>query len=88
MFLEENDKNYDPQYDGLYTQAEMLWINVRGDRYSVHEIPHLYDLLIPHDEILKELFGVSTKEFVEGIGRMQFALTHGLGETLKDMVSQ
>lgn len=84
-FLEANDADYNAEYDSLYSQAEMLWLNVRGDRYSVHEIPHLYDLLAPHDDVFKELFGISIKEFVEGIGRMQSALTFGLGEAVEEM---
>ncbi len=84
-FLEANNADYNAEYDSLYSQAEMLWLNVRGDRYSVHEIPHLHDLLAPHDDVFKELFGISIKEFVEGIGRMQSALTFGLGQVLKEM---
>ncbi|MHC4437016.1 MAG: hypothetical protein ACYS3S_06635, partial [Planctomycetota bacterium] len=84
-FLEASDKNYDAEYDSFCVQAEMLWVNVRGDRYSVHEIPHLQDLLTPHDEVVKELFGISTEEFAGGIEKLQFALTYGLGDTLKEM---
>ena len=84
-FLEANEEEYDAEYDSLYAQAEMLWLNVRGDRYSVHDIPHLHDLLAPHDEVFKELFGVSSGNFVDGMASMQSALTFGLGHALEEM---
>lgn len=84
-FLEANEKDYDPEYDSFCVQAEALWLNVRGDRYSDHDIPHLRDLLAPHDEVFRKLFGISTEDFVRGIGRMQSALTYGLVDTLQEM---
>jgi len=83
--LQANDVAYDVDYDSLYVQAEMLWLSVRGDRYAVHDMPHLYDLLVPHNAVFRELFGISSEQFVEGMGKMQAALTFGLGQAVKEL---
>lgn len=84
-FLEANDPAYDIDFDKLYVEAEMLWLTVRGDRYAVHEIPHLRDFLLPHDGVFRGLFGISSDEFVEGVNKMQNALTFGLGQAVKKL---
>lgn len=74
----KNDPNYDHEYDRFYVQAQMLWTGVRGNRYMVHEIVHLRDLLIPHDNIFKELFSLSADEFIGGIEKLQNEYVFGL----------
>jgi len=84
-YLKLNSTDYDAEYDSFYVKAQMLWANVRGHRYSVHDIQHLRGLILPHDDIFKELFGISINEFLEGIKKMQDALLFGLPDAYLEM---
>ncbi|MCR8633213.1 SEC-C metal-binding domain-containing protein [Paenibacillus radicis (ex Xue et al. 2023)] len=84
-YLKENDPEYDPEYDMLYVQAQELRTTVRGDRYAVHEIEHLRDLLTPHNEIFIELFNIGIEDFLDGIRKLQFSLMQGINQLMTDM---
>lgn len=58
---------------------------VRGDRYQVHEIEHLERLLVPHDEILAELFGVSAGELIHGLSKLQYSLSAGRADAWNEL---
>lgn len=80
--LKLNSDNYDENFDELFVTAQMLWTTVRGKRYQIYDIPHLESLLLPHDEIFKELFNVSISEFLAGLKRLQWNLTEGLPDAV------
>jgi hypothetical protein len=73
-----DDKNYDHEWDNVYTEAQMLWVNVRGNRYSKHNIVHISELLDPHEIIFKEIFQFSVQDFVEGLNRIQNTFSNGI----------
>jgi hypothetical protein len=77
--------DYDPTFDGFYVQAQILWTSVRCHRYFIHDMPHLHDLLIPHDDVFKNLFGISIEEFLRGIEQIQFSLSEGLGKAAGEL---
>ena len=77
-YFEDKKEDYDADYDSFYAQAEMLWVAVRCDRYFGHDMPHLYDLLRAHDNLFKDLFGISIHKFLKGIENIQFSLSQGL----------
>ena len=77
-------KDYNPDFDGFYVQSQMLWTSVRCHRYFMHDMPHLYDLLTPHDDIFKEIFSISINEFLKGIEQIQFSLSEGFGKVIKE----
>jgi len=83
--LQINDPNYDPEYDSIYVQAQGLRAHVRGQRYSIHEIPHLRDLLSPHDNIFRELFNITVEDFLTGISKLQYSLMQGFNDGKNDM---
>jgi hypothetical protein len=84
-YLQINDPNYDPEYDSIYVQAQGLRAHVRGQRYSIFEIPHLRDLLSPHDSIFRELFNISVEDFLNGISKLQYSLMQGFNDGLNEM---
>ncbi|WP_214811876.1 SEC-C metal-binding domain-containing protein [Exiguobacterium sp. s127] len=84
-YLKVNDQDYDPEYDALYVQAQELRTNVRGQRYSAYEIPHLRDLLNPHEDIFNELFNITVEEFLTGISKLQHSLMQGVNDGKKEM---
>jgi hypothetical protein len=73
-WLKLHDTHYDPEWDQFYVQAQMFWTGVRANRYPVHDVPHLMDLLSPHAEVFLRLFGLSVRDFVEGAAAIQRAL--------------
>ena len=50
----------------LFGKVFSSWY-IKGKRYIAHEYEHLNKLLTPHDEILKELYGVNGQEIAEGV---------------------
>lgn len=83
--LKTSLEDYDPAFDGFYVQAQMLWTSVRCHRYFIHDMPHLYDLLTPHDDVFREIFDISVNDFLEGIRNIQYSLSKGLGLVTEEM---
>lgn len=77
--------DYEPGYDKFYTSAQMHWCMVRGDRYQAHEIAHHTAILAPHDEVLQELFGVTTSELVNGVQAILTTMMSGIQTSCSDM---
>lgn len=60
----------------------------RGKRYMVFEEQYYRYLLLDHNEILNDLFGVSASEIVDGITKLQYALTQGRGVYILSKLQQ
>ena len=50
---------------------------VRGHRYQAFEIEYYEKLLKSHNEIFVSIFGVSYVEIIDGIKKLQYALSQG-----------
>jgi hypothetical protein len=85
-YLQANQKDYDYEYDKFYVIAEKIWLHVRCDRYFIHDMPHLRDLLTPHNEIFKELFCISVELFLDSIEKIQRSLSRGLTEVVEELL--
>lgn len=88
--IDELYPEYDEEIRKSIAESQLLYI-VRGKRYQIFEIEYFERLLIKHDDILKNLFNVSSAEVIEGIKKLQFALSQGkfsaynkFGELLDD----
>ena len=79
-----SDPNYDSELDDFKVQAQMLWTSVRGKRYLIHDLPHLRDILTPHDDIVSDLFGISIHLLLKGLESIQTSLTEGLPRVVKE----
>lgn len=80
-----NDPSYDRELDGFYIKAQMYWCVIRGDRYAIHDIPHLERLISPHDAVFQELFQISTEDFIKEISKIQYSVTRGVGEAIEEL---
>ncbi len=80
-----NDPDFDLDYEEFYYEAQQYWVNLRGQRYLVHDIPALSNLLTPHNEVFKELFGINTDELITGFRMIQDSLTLGIGKVMNDL---
>lgn len=82
--LKSTTQSYDAEYDRYYVKAQVHWTNVRGNRYMFYNIPHLRDLLTPHNDIFEELFNITIDEFIKGIEQIQYSLSEGLPDVTKE----
>ena len=74
-------------------EAQLMY-GVRGKRYQFVEKEYFSALLVPHDEIFNQLFGLSANDIIEGIVKLQYALSQGrfgalnkLGEMFEEFQS-
>lgn len=51
--------------------------SVSGDRYQYYQIDHLNALILPHNEIILELFQLTANEFIEGLKKLEYSLSSG-----------
>lgn len=65
-------------------ESQMLYL-VRGNRYQVFELEPLKKLLPPHNDVLVELFGVTDEQIIEGLEKLKYSMSQGLGDAWMDM---
>lgn len=80
-----DDPSFDMDFEEFRFKAEGYWVNVRGNRYQVHEQAYLADVFLPHSAILEELFGITGEQFVVEITKIWHALSFGLQDLMEDM---
>lgn len=66
-------------------ESQMLYL-VRGDRYQAFQLKPLKNLLPPHNDVLIELFGVDAEKIVEGLGKLEYSMSQGLGDAWMGMI--
>jgi len=81
------DQNLDMDLEALRVRTEVFWINVRGQRYHVHERQALLDILVPHSAVLMRLFGMDAYALVSELDKILAKLTFGLHDSLQEMES-
>ena len=73
-------KDWHPEYDDdtikEIVEAQMLYL-VRGNRYQIHEIEYYEKLLGIHDDEFRSAYGLSATEILDGIKKLQHALSQG-----------
>ena len=69
-----------PDLEDFFAKAQVYWCNIRGQRYQVHNIPFLQDVLLPHSEVMKELYGIGAQDFVDALQKVQTSQTFGIGD--------
>jgi hypothetical protein len=74
----KENPDYDVEFEEYYFKAQIYWCNVRGHRYLYHEKSHFQDLLLPHSDVLNELFGITAEQLIDEISKIQHALTRGM----------
>jgi preprotein translocase subunit SecA len=79
--LKVGDPDNDMELEEFRFRAEVLWANVRGKRFHVHEHEALLDVLAPHSDELQKLFGISTEQLVAEVDKLLEKFTRGLTET-------
>jgi preprotein translocase subunit SecA len=75
----------DMALEEFQVRAEMLWANVRGRRYQLHERQALLDTLLPHSDILDRLFGIDAKALIDELDKILAKLTRGLHDLFVEL---
>ncbi|NOS77661.1 MAG: preprotein translocase subunit SecA [Nitrospira sp.] len=83
--LKRKELELSPDLEDFFAKAQIYWCNIRGQRYQVHNIPFLQDALLPHNEVMRELYGIGAQDFVNGLQKIQASQTFGIGELFEDM---
>lgn len=84
-YARRTDPNYDSNFDMYYFNAQLYWCNLRGSRYLVHQLPYFRLLLPTHNDVLIELFGVSSEELLSAMQKLQDSLAFGLHKLKEDL---
>ena len=73
-------KDWNPEYNDEtideIVEAQMLYL-VRGNRYQIHESEYYEKLLSIHDDEFRSLYNLSVPEIIDGIKKLQHALSQG-----------
>lgn len=54
---------------------EQLLFSIKGNRYQIFEKEYFERLLMPHNDVFVEVFGISSDKIIEGITKLQYALS-------------
>ena len=66
-------------------RVETHWMNLRGERYHVHERQALKDVISPHSDVLLQLFEVDSGTLVAAFDRLLHKLTMGLHDAISGL---
>ena len=85
------DGAFGPNTADIEFQAKSGWISLRGHRYPVLEGEFYRYVLAPHDEMLREIYGVGATEVAAGFQAMADAMRTGqatAAEEIEEMMNQ
>lgn len=63
-----------------------MGFSVRGQRYQIFEHDYYRGLLEPHNDIFIKLFNISADEIIDGIDKLQYALSQGRMDPITDLM--
>ena len=66
-------------------RALIHWVNIRGERYSVHEQAHLSDLLLCQSPIVESVLGIGASHLIVEIEKIHRSLIEGVGRAAEDL---
>ena len=79
---------FGPNTADIEFQAKSTWVMLRGNRHQVLEEEFYRYVLTPHDEMLKEVYGVDATEIAKGFQAMANATRTGHADAGVEMIKQ
>lgn len=79
---------FGPDTADIEFRAKSTWLMLRGNRYQVLEGEFYSYVLAPHNEVLKEVYGVGAAEIAEGFQAMADATRFGHSRAIEEMMKQ
>jgi len=86
--LEAKDSIFGPDTSTIEFHAKTAWVMLRGNRYQVLEEEFYRYVLSPHDDVLKEVYGISGSDIAHGIQSMANAIRTGHTNAFEEMMKQ
>jgi hypothetical protein len=66
-------------------RAQLIWCNVTGSEYQVHQIPALRELLLPQSENIRKAYGLDGEQLCEELAKIWHSLSMGIGDAYDAM---
>lgn len=79
---------FGPDTSDIEFHAKSNWVMLRGNRYQVLEGEFYRYVLAPHDNVLKEVYGIGAADIAEGFQSMADATRSGHAEAFTEMMKQ
>ena len=79
---------FGPATADIEFRAKSSWIALRGNRYYVLEGEFYRYVLAPHDDVLKEVYGVGADDIAQGFQAMANATLSGLIDAISEIRKQ
>lgn len=61
------------KYRACILEGSIQWFS-KGKRYAIFDIPYLKTILTPHNDMILEIYGVTSEDIVDGLHNIQEAL--------------
>ena len=71
-----------------YIVEAQLFSNVRGNRYQFQQLNDLESLILPHNDIMEEIYGISAKDFIEGLKKLEYSLSSAKLDAFKNLTNE
>lgn len=81
------NKDVDVAFEEFRYRAEVMWMNIRGERYQNHEKQALEDILLPHSDVLVRLFGIDAQTLIDEFDKILTKLSRGLMDIMVELNS-
>ncbi len=85
---DKKDGAFGPNTADIEFHAKSSWVLLRGNRYQVLEGEFYRYVLEPHDEALKEIYGIGSKEVAAGFQAMADTARTGQAFAINEMMNQ
>ncbi len=82
------DGVFGPDTADIEFHAKSTWVMLRGNRYQVLEGEFYRYVLAPHNDVLKEVYGVGAADIAEGFQAMADATRSGHADAIAEMMKQ
>jgi hypothetical protein len=82
------NEDFGPDTADIEFYVKLNWVMLRGNRYQVLEGEFYRYVLAPHDDVLKEVYGVGATEIAEGFQDMTNANRLGHANAINEMMKQ
>jgi hypothetical protein len=83
-----DNKDFGSNTPEIEFHAKSCWVMIRGNRYQVLEGEFYQYVLTPHDDILREIYGVGALEIAEGFQELANATLKGTANAIEEMMRQ
>ena len=82
------NKDFGSETADIEFHAKSSWVMLRGNRYQVLEGEFYQYVLTPHDDVLKDIYGIGAIEIAEGFQQLATATRMGQANAFEEMMKQ